>query len=48
MERGGEEASAGRRDAWQITNFADVQARSFRRANAENCRLRQFSKARDP
>ena len=27
MERGEEEASTGRRDAYPITNFADVKAR---------------------
>src|SRR5262245_15444008 len=44
MEIGEERAAARRRDAFPITNSADVQARSERRANAKNFRLRKFLK----
>ena len=38
MERGEEEAPAAAVLPWGAAISADVQARGFRRANAENCR----------
>jgi len=48
MERGEEEASTGRRDAYPITNSADVKARRLPTSGRRKFPSGNFRSARDP